>query len=250
MTCDDVRHGVYVYLDGEFALPEASNFEAHLAECADCRTLVEGEGLFLVQFKAKIEHPPLPAGLRAAVDAQLAAEPLPRVQRLNGHQANLGAGTWGRVASWAAVAALVLGGVWGVGTLSNTEPKELEQAVAVHERDLPMEVQGTREHVRSFLQRNVAFQVKVPYQKQKSMQLRGARLVSVAGKPAVLYSYNLDGRRISVVQTEGGQALGRAPRPTVNDVNGLRVMTVRQNGLNHQVIGNVRARDFRRLVSH
>ena len=51
MNCDDVKHGVYVYLDGEFARQETRDFEAHLVTCAECRGLVDKEAHFLRQIR-------------------------------------------------------------------------------------------------------------------------------------------------------------------------------------------------------
>tara|TARA_B100000674_G_C37775786_1_gene884770 strand:- start:491 stop:925 length:435 start_codon:yes stop_codon:yes gene_type:complete len=139
--------------------------------------------------------------------------------------------------------------VWWVGTLDNASKPSLEAAVTVHERDLPMEVRGTRENVRSYLQRNVAFDVRVPGEGIEGMRLTGARLVNVGEEPAVLYTYDVNGRRVSIVQMRSVPGAGDdSNEPTVEDHNGVRGFTYRKNGLYNTVVGNVRQGDLKRLI--
>ena len=249
MNCDDVRNGVYVYLDGEFAAPEAKAYERHVEACNGCRQIVEGEGLFLAQFKSKLDHGSAPAELTVKVEEALAARPAPRLQKSAPVDGGMTSGVWMRAGVWAAAASLVFGVVWWIGYLDQAARPDLQQAIAVHQRDLPMEVQGTREDVRSYLQRNVAFSVDVPYKGVKNLRLTGARLVNVGAKPAVLYSYDMDGRRLSVVQMGSPRGIAQADSaPVIKNVEGYRVITYRRGGTTNQVIGNVRKHDMKRLM--
>jgi anti-sigma factor RsiW len=249
MTCDDVQNGVFVYLDGEFAPPESKAFEHHVATCSSCRTVVEGEGAFLAVFKAKVPRPSIPSVLSNEVEAILDKKlaPRPRESRHSGEGMTTRA--WFQAAGWAAAACLVFGMVWWVGYLDEAAKPNVEAALSAHERDLPMEVRGSREQVRSYLQRNVAFSVRVPGDGVKGLRLTGARLLNVGSEAAVLYTYDMNGRRVSIVQTESSSTGDEAtPGPVVQDYDGVRGFSYNKNGLYNTVVGNVRRGDLKRLV--
>ena len=71
MNCDDVRNGIYVYLDGEFAAPEEADFQNHIDGCGECRALVVREASFLTMVRESVEEPDLPLGLETRIEASL-----------------------------------------------------------------------------------------------------------------------------------------------------------------------------------
>ena len=68
-------------------------------------------------------------------------------------------------------------------------------------------------------------------------------------EPAVLYTYDVNGRRVSIVQMRSRSGVGDdSSEPTVEDHNGVRGFTYRKNGLYNTVVGNVRHGDLKRLI--
>ena len=249
MICEDIRNSVYVYLDGEFAPPETKVFERHLTDCSSCRELVQDEGTFLQAYKAKLHRPDVPPELELAIHSIAEQAPGKGASRNRNVRGGMTPRAWMQAAGWAAAACLVFGMVWWVGTVDNALEPDVRAAVNVHERDLPMEVRGTREDVRSYLQRNVAFNVSVPDEGVEGMRLTGARLVNVGNEPAVLYTYDVNGRRVSIVQMRSVTAGNDdSNEPVVEQHKGLSGFTYRKNGVYNTVVGNVRNTDLRRLI--
>ncbi len=71
MNCDDVRKYEYTYLDGEFDRRDCTEFEAHLAACAPCRTQVTQSARFRDGLRRHLRCDEAPEGLRARVCAGL-----------------------------------------------------------------------------------------------------------------------------------------------------------------------------------
>ena len=245
MNCDDVRNALYVYLDGEFAAPEASAFEAHLDACDACKVIEEYERGFLRAFRSGLGSVEVPAGLAPRVRAVLAR------QGARGSAGNRESGVRGlRLAAFAAAAALVV--VTGSLVISGFGGAAIngEEAIAAHQRDLPMEVRGSTDQVRAFLQENVPFSVEIPYEGASGMELTGARLINWNGRSAVLFNYDMNGRRVSVIQTGATpeeQDLANRP-PIIEEIQGYRVVTYRTRGLTNSVVGDFRYSDMNRIV--
>ncbi len=239
MNCDDVRSALYVYLDGEFAPPEARRFEGHLESCSACAALIQHEREFLANFRNRAGRVRVPAGLKTRITATLQAPSAGPPHR------SLGGSAWTRVVAMAAVIGLIAVSAWAFTRGDAPDDAAVSGAVAAHRRNLPMEVRGSHEQVRTFLQENVPFAVKLPYLDADGMELTGARLIQVDRRPAVLFNYELDGRRISVIQMHAAPAEERlrGQPPRVEDRQGYRVVTYRNSGLMNSVVGPVRAGD-------
>lgn len=209
MQCPEVSKFVYVYLDGEFEPRERAEFEQHVSRCPECGEMLRFERSFHQLVRERIERPEAPEGLRdrvlAALDEEDAAD----------------SGLWARVSAlspawkWAPVAAAAaLIAVLAVPGLVRTPdtneaapavasaPLEslVEETVAVHEEALPTEVSGDEESVGRFVAGRVSFRATPPFQESETTRLIGARLTRVGSRPAVLYTYEHEGKRVSVVQ--------------------------------------------------
>jgi anti-sigma factor (TIGR02949 family) len=245
MNCDDVRNALYVYLDGEFAAPEATAFEEHLETCGSCKTIVEQERVFLTAFRAKLGEVSVPSGLEQRVRLALAEQ---GASGSAGKRRRQVSGI--RLLAMTAAAMLVV--VTGAAVISGFDRQGNggQAAIATHQRDLPMEVRGSTDQVRAFLQENVPFSVEIPYEGADDMELTGARLINWNGRSAVLFNYDMNGRRVSVIQTGATpeeRDLANRP-PIIEDIQGYRVVTYRTRGLTHSVVGDFKYSDMNRIV--
>ncbi len=185
MTCGEIQRFVDAYLDGEFADEDRAELERHLAGCPACATEVRRQAAFKAALRAAWKRPPAPAALRARVTAALAKEPTlrPRWQR------NLI-----RFAPAAGAAALLGTLMWSANPFSPV----VEDAIAKHQRDLPVEVTGRPDEVRAWFANKVGFAFRPPRLPQNT-RLRGARLAHLRERDAALLMYDVDGEKVSVL---------------------------------------------------
>lgn len=243
MNCDDVRHGIYVYLDREFAPPEERDFERHLEGCPSCRALAESEASFLRDFRESLVAPPMPEHLRKQIEVALVdlpAESTPRVNRWSVWRAAV------PLAAAAAMAALI---VWSVSLYGQAQYPLVNDALEAHKRNPPMEIHGSPDQIRDFLQGHVPFAVQVPQYERGEVRVVGARLTVHNGRPAVLYNLEVAGKRVSMLQAaaeEGADEDGIAP--VLEDKDGFKVVTFRHRGLANSVVGNIGSQQMRRVV--
>lgn len=250
MNCTDVQNAIYVYLDGEFAAPEEAEFRAHLEACPSCRALAGQERSFLRDLRGALETPRAPEGLRERVDNALDVTPAPwllaELRELGPRRSRW---RWAAPMMAAAAAAAIL--VFAMSSAGQDRAPVVQEAIAAHQNALPMEVRGSAERVRAFLQDNVPFAVKVPFEGVKGVDLVGARLTQYQGKSAVLFNFDAHGRRVSVLQVAEGDDGPDRPAvtaPVVQDRAGFRVVTYRDRGLTNSVVGDVGRDEIRRLV--
>ncbi len=244
MNCDDVKNGIYVFLDGEFAGPEEAAFTRHLDACPRCKALAQREAGFLGCVKDTLAAPEAPTDLRARIECSLAASPLPAWSEESGLLSpRRRTGRWLVAApALAAAAVAVVYVALPIRGASAEEATVREQAVAAHAHPMPMEVRGSEESVKRFLQDNVSFAVAMPFDQQPTVRLVGARLTQVGGQVAVLYRYKVDTRELSVLQRPMRQHVeydGADPEPYVGHVHGYRVMTWGDRDVSNTVVGDL-----------
>ncbi len=266
MNCDDVRNGIYVYLDGEFAAPEAAEFTRHLDSCGACRELAARESTFLTSLKGQLAATPsVPDGVRQRIERAIEADGA--IGRGDGAASGSVVRLWprsrtGRAAALgvaASLAALVLFGVGLPTGAGSSDDATLVHAVAEHETPLPMEVQGSEETVREFVQDSVKFAVTVPFTDDPELELVGARVTRVDGRAAVLFQYDKGGKRVSVLQAAVPVAAAAsapllsasaegAPDFKVGSRQGYGVMTFGGRGVTNAVVSDLPERELRGLV--
>lgn len=242
MNCDDVKNGIYVFLDGEFAAPEEAAFTRHLDACPRCKSLAQGEAGFLGCVKDTLGAPEASGDLRARIESSLAATPLPAWSEESGLYAPRR-----RTVRWAVAAPALAASVAAIAYIafpvpgaSAEEATVREQAVAAHANPMPMEVRGSEESVRSFLQENVRFAVAMPFAQAPTVHLVGARLTQVGGQVAVLYRYKVDTRELSVLQRSTPQGADDDERqPYLGHVHGYRVVTWDDRDVVNTVVGDL-----------
>jgi len=279
MKCAEVSKFVYVYLDGEFEPRELAEFEQHVRGCPGCRDLLHFERSFHALLRSRIERPTAPAHLRArivaALDAEVARDSLgARLLRLP-----LPVKLVPAVAA-AALAALVL---WPAGELTvsgGVVPAALtagaalvappamaaassdrrlddlmSQTVAVHENSQPPEVEGDRSQIEAFAAAQAPFRARPPFRDSPGLRLVGARQARYDGQPAVLYTYQYHGKRVSVLQFAEAATSGsegpRFRRAVFTDRRGpynLVLLRDREDGLTNSLVSDVDERDLLELI--
>lgn len=251
MNCNDVRNGIYVYLDGEFAQPERGAFEGHISACAACRALVEAERHFLTVIRERKGAEAAPEGLRDRIEATLAITPIPRTSKADPRRAAQWR-TWLIAAPVALAAALLLvfsGSLRPSGADHDAEEAVVRAAVAAHRNDLPVEVRGSGDEIRKYLQDNARFAVQIPIQEGGQVQLVGARLTQMNDASAVVFNYRLGEHRFSVVQLPSVQPPGAGDDALrFDDQQGYRVVTYRQRGLTNSLVADMDDGELSRLV--
>ena len=247
MTCDEVRHAVFVYLDGEFATEEAEDFRRHLDACPSCRVFAQGEAAFLGDFRESLPEPEMPAGMESRLLAALSEAAEPEQVTPLAPRRSLG---W--VAPPLALAAGVMLALGAWSFVSSTEGADtaVRHAVAAHQTAMPLEVTGGEASVRRFVKANAPFAADVPLEPGHGLKLVGARLTQVDGRVAVIYQYDKGGQRVSVLQAvsetpplgavSGGSRLDHR--------QGYGVLTFGSRGLNNAVVGKLPEGEMRGLV--
>jgi anti-sigma factor RsiW len=254
MNCSEIQRGVYVYLDGEFAAPEAEALEAHLGACESCQTLVRREAAFLQGFRESLATPATPAGLRERVEATLAVTPLPEgAGSAQGYRPRTYRLGWAGIPAAAALTLALL--ILLPGAPADAEvDSEITHAVSAHHRHFPSEVAGSPGQVREYLQRSVSFAVEAPITPGPKVKLLGARLTQVQGEPAVVYHYQVEGQRISVLQSPTRRPVRQARKRRghvhhrVHHHQGYAVVTYETRGVTHAVVSTMDEEQLVRLV--
>ncbi len=185
--CVEVERFCDAYLDGEFSEEEARELERHTGTFAACAGRVRFHAEFKQAVRRAAPRRQAPAELRRSIAASLEEEPIP-----------LARPRWRTLAReyWpAAAAAALLGSLaWSFHPFSPL----IEDAIARHQRDLPIEVRGGPEDVRAWFNGKVSFAVRPPRLAPQAV-LRGARLAHVRDRDAAYLVYDVNGERVSVV---------------------------------------------------
>jgi len=250
MNCDDIDNALYVYLDSEFAEVEQVDFEAHVQACPRCRGLIAREGRLLESVREAAPRVTAPNGLRERVLLALddAPAPLPREIAPRKQTSRRRVPSWIASGVGLAAAAVLVAAMIGGG---NSDATDLvaKEAVAAHQTNPPMEVRGSERQIRQFLQDNVPFSVEVPFDDDPRVRLIGARLTRVSGRPAVLYNYEVDGERMSVVQVASHPEDRVADRaPSMQSRDGFDVVTYRRKGITSSIVSSGTHPEMGRLI--
>ncbi len=186
--CSEIDTLIQTYLDGELSSQDLRDFEAHIAECEECRRKLRAERDFrrFIQRRLAETAPQAPQALQQRLRENLDAEDndLAAARR----RARL---SWvlPGAATLAAAAALLL-----FITTNRTPVAEetiAEDAVMAHMRRPPVEVQGAGQ-VSPWIEQHFRPDVSVPRFSASNVSLRGARLSHLMGRDAAQLVYDVD----------------------------------------------------------
>jgi len=143
---------------------------------------------------------------------------------------------------------VVAGAGWWVVNQALPAPDPASRAVAAHAASSGTEVYGDAERVSTFLKEHAPFAAHVPVADREGVRLIGARVTELAaGTPAIVYLYDVGGRRITVAQyraPEGGGPTG----VHLDRQDGLTVATFPDGGLIHTLVGDVPEGDVSKII--
>ncbi len=247
MDCQDVQKFLQAYLDGELEGREGSTILAHLEGCESCRGQIRLEKAVRRRLKDSLPLVKAPASLRArtfrALDrAKQVERPAQKIWRLIP----------------AAAAVVLMAGV----LFSQQETKFptmslIEQSVAGHRQELPLDVKGSNpDAVQQFFRNKVDFAVRPPRFTSQRVQLVGARLTNLREHQAVKVTYLVDGQRVSVfifdsqaVPRRGNRRLG-ARDVYWQGIHGYNVALYRSGGTGYAVTSDMAPGNLVQLISH
>jgi anti-sigma factor RsiW len=205
MTCQEVWRAIDPYLDDELTVLEVLRVQGHLLGCRACRRVLNSESHLHALLAADALQDEPPAALRERIRQQvLTASPGPRESRVTRR--------WSLVRRTSLVAAIALAFLLGVVQMPSVRPRTdvpplAVEVVAKHRlynpEDGPRLEQRSSDapHLERWLERRLAFPVKVPALVAGGEHLVGGRVSSLADAPAAYLLYEQDGRRISLFIT-------------------------------------------------
>lgn len=262
MVCKDVRARIFEYLDAELPAREREVVECHLAQCPECRAVVDTEVEFRERYIAPLRPPPVPERVRERVARLLETLPAapPRARWLP-------RSLFPPRAFAVAVAALLLvalGGLIGVVLergLTERRPTLLglaEASVAQHQKltrgVVPHDITGVSpKDAEQWFRRRLDFNVSLPE------QLPGDRLTMVGGRISHLgelevaaLHYRMDEHDISlfVIPLERFRQLrlGETPKFKMLTHNGYDVIVWASHGSGYALVSEIGGRSC--LVCH
>jgi anti-sigma factor RsiW len=188
MTCLELDDLLHPFLDGELMSGDRVPVERHVEGCARCREIVGHEAAFKQHVRARLRarpQGPVAHGLEARVRAALDRADLERP------------GFVRRAApAWVALAAAAFLAWVGAGRFAATAASPIvEAAIAGHMKNLPVEVGGTRDDIRTWMQGKVAVPVRPPRFQNAALttQLVGARVYHLASRDVGQIVYRTSG---------------------------------------------------------
>jgi anti-sigma factor RsiW len=189
MNCMDAERYYELYLDGELDTPDMREVELHLGSCASCAMAVGREKLFRARFGQQMQTVKAPGSLADIVRSRTARRATAFAYR-----------------NFAVAASILV--VIGVGVpvfLSVTRPdinidEASSRVVMAHRQSSDSEVYGNRQVIQGFVKAKAPFPSDIPVEDNEARHLIGARLASLGDRPAIIYMYDVNGRRVSVAQ--------------------------------------------------
>jgi anti-sigma factor RsiW len=247
---EHVVHLIELYLDEELQGDERRQFEAHIAECADCRARLEREQRFMALLAHARPLYRVPESVRA------------RVEQLGARSA------WTRAWPWALAVAAAILVAFAVHerarrpSMERTTPgSEFARLAAdTHQRwvrgQLPLEIRSqSPEEISAWFADKVPFNLKLPsFREQpgqpKPYQLEGARLVGFQNDYAAYITYRMRNRPISLLVTaetvarpSGGEEIrSQGLVFHFEEINGWKVLTWSDRGLTYALVSDFEER--------
>lgn len=227
MDCETLARYLDLYLDGELALEERAEIEAHLRGCPQCRESASAE----IRFRSGLRQ----AMLSARAPASLREQVVRRVRENANHAGN------GRfLTSLLAAAAVLLIAVVGYGVISvwPLDEDPVEDLIKAHRASSGSEVFGNLEQVMEFLRTHAPFPFRLPQPEGPEARLVGARVTNLGSSPAVLYLYDVKGRRVTIAQYPARDE-GPGSQVRLDRRSGFVVATYGDQGLRQTVVSDL-----------
>ncbi len=236
MDCETLARYLDLYLDGERALEERAEVESHLKGCPGCQEAAAAEVRFRTGLRQALLSARAPASLREQVSRRL-------------QQEVSAAGNARFLPALLAAAAVLMIAVVGYGVLALwTVPEDpVQDVVEAHRVSSDSEVFGDRDQVLGFLRAHAPFRFRVPVPDGEDARLVGARVTRFGASPAVVYLYDVGGRRVTIAQYPAPDT-GPGPGLRLDRRAGFVVATYGDQGLTQTVVSDLPDREVRRFL--
>ena len=201
--CEQLQLLIQAELDGELDAAEVATMLAHLENCTGCTGLREELGQLSTRLRGGLTRHAAPAALRAAVAAQLPAQPViatPRQPRWRGGS---------QAASFAAGLAVAAAAAWLIVLPAREDA--IPDLVNAHIRALQpghlTDVESTDQHtVKPWFDGRLDFAPSVPDLAAAGYPLIGGRLEYLDGRAVAALVYQRRKHLVDVFVRPGGQA--------------------------------------------
>lgn len=233
MKCADFRPFIDAYIDGELDDRDSAELEAHVAECDDCRQLVEHQSALKDAIRRCLDEDEqrAPAQLRERIEEAVSSEASDGgwVQRVANRN------RWQWVAAAFPVVAGVAAMVWMMSAMTvapaaSGQIPAVEQTVNWHRADYPVEVERPdSEKVADWFRGKVEFPVRLPTFRGKNVRIIGGRIAQIQNHHAAYVAYDIDGARVSVMVFPGGEDV-KVPAHRIRKVGRRDVALVNSDG--------------------
>jgi anti-sigma factor RsiW len=244
MKCEDVRHLLHPYSDGELDLVRHLEIERHLAECAECSEQEKNLRSLRVAVSSPALYHRAPTALRSRI--QLASAPVSHGRRRSSLQ-------------FAAIAAgllLVIGISATIGfVLSNArhsaDDQLAERVVAGHVRSLQADhlrdvVSSNQHKVKPWFGGKLDFSPQVPDLTAQGYELSGGRLDYLTDRPVAALVYLRHDHAINVFSwpatSNEDQAVRRLAR------QGFHIRSWRRSGITYWAISELNDQELDEFV--
>ena len=223
MNCKEARKFLDAYGDGELAPSLMLNVDNHIEACEGCRALS------VVNSRLKLELSKL-GEIRAPEHLRL------QVAKLRGGRSRVVRVVFASALPLAAAASLLM----VLSSPFSSEPEEqlskvVEDVVARHTGELPMEVTGADPvQAASWFRGKVDFPVHAPSLDLRNASFQGARLSNVQAHQAAHMTYTIDGHRVTLMIFNRASTHLTGGRPV--KVDDRDVLLGRRNGFNVAVL--------------
>lgn len=251
MKCDEAKRFAHLYVDGEFDERESARVEEHLSGCEACRIEVQSLRDFKQTFVARMNPPTMPADSRERI---LAAMHAPTTQTSTVRR-------WILPAAVAVSIVAALAVAKSVQTPTESGDRRLtdlvEESVAAHEAELPLEAEGSEDEIRGFVAKAVHLDAPPPLMESGDTRLLGVRLTHVGPSPAVLYKYKHLNRSLSVLRVPRTKNLAdmdlvKKPSPVHflfdGAQKGYTVTAFESPEFTHTVVSDIPTTEVRKLI--
>jgi anti-sigma factor RsiW len=247
MTCRELREYLFAFLDNELDAALSMDVQRHLEHCCHCAREAEIERAIRKKLAQTLEQDAEPVVLDEAKLIRSLTHPATKDSSRRPRR-----GT--RIALAAATVVLACAGAFVAW--NHVQPRKSVSAEMLVEdfehflaRGKPVQIaSGDRAEVSEWIRREMNMPAKLPVMHGKC-KLLGARKCVLAGQPAALALYDMEGAPASLLVLAGGQPGMRAAQsPVTEHVRGHTVVAREHQGLTYAAVGKVSEAQLKELV--